>query len=85
MATTTMSSREFNRDARKAKEAASSGPVFITNRGRLSHVLLTIEEYRQITGRRESIVELLAMPGANAVEFAAPKLRCCIAKRIVLS
>ena len=46
---TTMSSREFNQDAGKAKRLAMQGPVFITDRGRLAHVLLTIEEYQKIT------------------------------------
>jgi prevent-host-death family protein len=79
------SSREFNQDASKAKKAANAGPVFITDRGRPSHVLLTIEEYQRITGTRESIVELLAMPGAEAVELDTPKLRGRIAKPIDLS
>lgn len=33
---TTMSSREFNQDAGKAKRLAMQGPVFITDRGRLA-------------------------------------------------
>jgi hypothetical protein len=31
MAITTLSSREFNQDASRAKKAAKRGPVFITN------------------------------------------------------
>jgi PHD/YefM family antitoxin component YafN of YafNO toxin-antitoxin module len=85
MAITTMSSREFNQDASKAKKAAGEGPVFITDRGRLSHVLLTIEEYQRITGTRDNIVELLAMPGAGSVDFDAPRLRGRIDKPIDLS
>src|SRR2546429_2100256 len=46
MATTKLSSREFNQDTSRAKRAAKRGPVFITDRGRPSHVLLTVEEYR---------------------------------------
>lgn len=30
---TTLSSREFNQDASRAKKAALNGPVFITDRG----------------------------------------------------
>ena len=60
MAITTLSSREFNQDASKAKRAARAGPVFITDRGRPAHVLLTIEEYQRITGKGPSIVDLLA-------------------------
>ena len=64
MAITTLSSREFNQDASRAKKAAKRGPVFITDRGRPAHVLLTIEEYRKITNKQENILELLAMPEA---------------------
>lgn len=69
MPITTLSSREFNQDAGKAKKAARTGPVFITDRGRPAHVLLTIEDYRKLTGESASLVDLLAMPGADAVEF----------------
>ena len=33
MPTTVLSSREFNQDTGRAKRAADSGPVFITDRG----------------------------------------------------
>jgi len=62
MAITTISSREFNQKTSEAKKAAENGPVFITDRGRTAHVLLTIEEYRRITGSGMSILELLSMP-----------------------
>ena len=39
MTVTTVSSREFNQDTGRAKIAARSGPVFITDRGRPAHVL----------------------------------------------
>ena len=58
---TTLSSREFNQHASEAKKAASKGPVIITDRGRPAHVLLSMEEYRRITGQTKSIVDLLAM------------------------
>ena len=74
MAITTLSSREFNQDAGRAKRAARKGPVFITDRGRPAHVLLTIEQYQKITGKRESIIDLLAMPNAELVEFDPPRL-----------
>jgi prevent-host-death family protein len=74
MPITKLSSREFNQDTSKAKRAARRGPVFITDRGRLSHVLLTAEEYERITGGNKSIVELLGMPEAGEVEFEPPRL-----------
>lgn len=63
MTITTLSSREFNQDSGKAKKAAQNGPVFITDRGRPAHVLLTIEEYRKIMGQTASLVDLLAFDG----------------------
>jgi prevent-host-death family protein len=61
MAITKLSSREFNQDTSRAKRAAKRGPVFITDRGHPSHVLLTAEEYERITGGQKSIAALLAM------------------------
>ena len=69
MGRTTISSREFNQDASGAKRAALTGPVFITDRGRPAHVLLSIEEYQRLTGGRESILDLLADPAAGDVDF----------------
>ena len=74
MTITTLSSREFNQDASRAKKAAKSGPVFITDRGRPAHVLLTIEEYQRVTRSQMSIVDLLAMPGIADIGFEPPRL-----------
>ena len=69
----TISSREFNQDAAGAKRAARAGPVFITDRGRPAHVLMTVEEYRKLAGRGPSLAELLA--GAPEVEeFDPPRM-----------
>ena len=75
MAITKLSSRDFNQDTSRAKRAAKRGPVFITDRGRPSHVLLTVEEYQRITGGQKSIADLLAMPEAAEIEFEPPRLR----------
>ena len=74
MAITKLSSRDFNQDTSRAKRAAKRGPVFITDRGRPSHVLLTVEEYQRITGGQKSIAELLAMPEAAEIEFEPSRL-----------
>ena len=74
MTITTLSSREFNQDTSRAKKAAASGPVFITDRGRPAHVLLTIEEYQRVTRSQTSIVDLLAMPGVSDIDFTPPRL-----------
>lgn len=72
---TTLSSREFNQDASGAKRAAQRGPVFITDRGEPSHVLLSIEDYRKLASKQPNIVAQLAMPAAGAIEFSPPRLR----------
>ena len=74
MGITTISSREFNQDVSKVKRSTANGPVFITDRGQPSHVLLTIEDYQKITDKKESIVELLAMPDAADIDFEPPLL-----------
>ncbi len=67
--TTTISSREFNQDTGKAKKAAADGPVFITDRGRPAHVLLSITEYERMKGPEKSLAELLYMPGAEDIDL----------------
>jgi prevent-host-death family protein len=69
-----LSSREFNQDTGGAKKAAMDGPVIITDRGRPAHVLLTIEDYRKLSGTEPSIAELLAMPGSEDIDFDPPKM-----------
>lgn len=66
---TTISSRDFNQDVGKAKRLARQGPVFITDRGRPSHVLMSFEAFRQISGQTESIIDLLAMLPAETADL----------------
>ena len=75
MTITTYSSREFNQHASDAKRAASEGPVFITDRGRPAHVLLSIEDYQRLTGAQQKIADLLAMPDAAGLELQISPLR----------
>jgi prevent-host-death family protein len=74
VAITTLSSREFNQDTSRAKKAARKGPVFITDRGRPAHVLLSIDEYQKIKGETKSLADLLAMPEAAEIEFDPPRM-----------
>jgi prevent-host-death family protein len=75
MAITKLSSRDFNQDTSRAKRAAKRGPVFITDRGRPSHVLLTVEEYQRITAGQKSVADLLSMPAAAEIEFEPSRVR----------
>ena len=74
MTTTTLSSRAFNQDTSRAKKAAQNGPVFITDRGRPAHVLLSIEEYQKMAGESASIIDMLALPGVEDIEFNPPRV-----------
>lgn len=74
MAITTLSSREFNQDTSRAKKAARKGPVFITDRGKPAHVLLSIKDYERITHKRESIADLLALPEEDLFDFEPPRM-----------
>jgi prevent-host-death family protein len=85
MTITTLSSREFNQDSSAAKKAAKHGPVFITDRGRPAHVLLTIEEYQKLASGSTCIVELLAMPTADDIDFEPPRIKGPLAKPADLS
>jgi len=74
MATTKLSSREFNQDTGRAKQAARRGPVIITERGRPSHVLLTFDDYEELVGSKGSIIEALGgPPGIEKVSLDIPK------------
>jgi hypothetical protein len=65
----TISSRAFNQDAAGAKRAANQGPVFITDRGKPAHVLLSIDAYHRLLGSRGSIADLLCLPGVEELEL----------------
>ncbi|UYY79388.1 type II toxin-antitoxin system Phd/YefM family antitoxin [Sphingomonas sp. R1] len=56
-----LTSREFNQDVSAAKRFARTEPVFITDRGTPTHVLMSIASFRTLRGERESIVDALAM------------------------
>lgn len=79
MAITTISSRELNQDVTRAKKATQDGPVFITDRGKPAHVLLSIEEYRRLVDQRQNIADLLAMPGVEDIELDIP-ISCDVAR-----
>ena len=63
-----VTAREFNQDISKAKRFAAAEPVFVTDRGRPTHVLLSIGAYRQLSGERQSVLDLIgAPPGAPSL------------------
>lgn len=73
---TRMTSREFNHDTGGAKRAAQTGPVYITDRGRPSHVLMTFEDYTTLAAQHPTMADLLSLPpGIENVHFEIPSQR----------
>jgi prevent-host-death family protein len=69
-----MTSREFNQDTSGAKKAAERGPVFITDRGRPAHVLISFEAYEKLLGVH--VLDRLAEPaGVEDIELVVPRHR----------
>jgi prevent-host-death family protein len=60
-----VTAREFNQDISRAKRFAASEPVFVTDRGRPTHVLLSISAYRQLSGERQGILDQVAAPAGS--------------------
>lgn len=71
----TISSRELNQDLARAKRAALEGPVFITDRGRPAHVLMSYARYQELSGQCRSIIDALAMPKLSDIDFDLVKAR----------
>ena len=61
-----VTAREFNQDIGRAKRLALTEPVFVTDRGRPTHVLLSMAAYRQLSGESEGILDLIGAPPGSA-------------------
>ena len=75
MSITTITSREFNQNVSRAKGASNLGPVFITNRNKPEHVLLSMDEYQKLKGERSNLLDALSMPGLTEIEFEPLQVR----------
>src|SRR3546814_16767674 len=76
MGMTTISSRDFNQGASRAKKAARNGPVYITERGKPTHVLMTIEDFHRRQGKkpRSLLAALAKTDEAGNFDFEPAKL-----------
>jgi PHD/YefM family antitoxin component YafN of YafNO toxin-antitoxin module len=75
MAVTTISARNFARDLAAAKRATSSGPVFVTDRGKPTFALLRIEEYYRLAEEQpRSLLDVMDSLPAADVDFQPPRL-----------
>jgi PHD/YefM family antitoxin component YafN of YafNO toxin-antitoxin module len=69
MTITKLSSREFDQDPSRARKAALQGPVIRTDRGGPSRVLLSLAQYRKLTGDVMSLADGLAQPDIPGVDL----------------
>ena len=58
---TILTSRDFNHTVSKAKSMSRHEPVFITDRGTPSHVLLSYQQYELLLKKTQSNAERLGM------------------------
>jgi len=76
MQISTFSSREFNQHVAAAKKAASADNlVYILDRGRPTHVLMSIDKFRELSGQKQNILDMLAMPEAAEMDFDIERIQ----------
>jgi prevent-host-death family protein len=80
MSMTAISSRTFNQETGSAKKYAKKGPVFITDRGKPSYVLLSIADYERLTSKQPSFLDLISQGDEGDFEFKIPRLADPIAR-----
>ena len=73
MATTILTSRDFNRDPSRAKRAARLGPVFVTERNKPALVVLSMQDYERLSGRNGSLADMLTPDDVLDFPFDPPK------------
>ena len=75
MSITTVSAREFAHDLARAKRATVAGPVFVTDRGKPTYALLTIEDYYKLAGSAaSSLLDLMDSLAVTDFDFEPPRL-----------
>lgn len=67
-----IASREFNQNVSRARRAAETELVIITDRGEPAHVLMSYAQFRELTSERPDIAELLVM--REDTDFDPPRL-----------
>ncbi|WP_440615688.1 type II toxin-antitoxin system Phd/YefM family antitoxin [Cysteiniphilum sp. 6C5] len=80
----TFTSREFNQNPNKAKKASKDSIVFITERGTISHVLLSVDAYhklQKINIPQSNIVDMLSMQSDHNIDFEPAKLGTDLLKK----
>lgn len=74
MAVTSLPKQELAQDVHKVLSATENGPVYITDCGINTHVLLSYVDYQRLLARRGNIAHSLAMPEQDDLEFEIPRV-----------
>jgi PHD/YefM family antitoxin component YafN of YafNO toxin-antitoxin module len=61
--------REFNQDVSRVKRASKDGPAFISERGKPSHVLMTIEAYNKLATDKTRVPLIAFLEGLALAEL----------------
>ena len=75
MSVDTFTSRQFNQDPSSVKRAAKKGPVKITERGVVAYMMMSIEEYLEISGKTSTICDLLEAAATADIALSVPKFK----------
>lgn len=70
-----MTTREFAKDHQKAREAAKRGPVFITEDGKATHVILSIDDFIRLHPSAEnSLADRISMDVEDDIDFEPERI-----------
>jgi hypothetical protein len=75
MTTTVLSLQEFVEHPDKATNTAESAPVFLTECGRTTHVLLKFSDYQRLIREHRNMAELLSVPDMADIDFEPTRAR----------
>lgn len=75
MTTATLPIQDFIQNAADATDAANTEPVFITERGRTTHVLLKFSDYQRLIREHRNMAELLSVPDMADIDFEPVRSR----------
>jgi prevent-host-death family protein len=66
---TTITGRDFNQNAAKARQLAEHEPIFVTDHGEPSHVLMSYALYQRLTHRQKSNAARVSMSEEAAAQI----------------
>lgn len=75
MTITTFPIEEFLRNTSDATSAADKQPVFLTDQGRTTHVLLKFSDYQRLIREHRNMAELLSVPDMAGIDFEPVRSR----------